>query len=175
MEEHCSAPLYYQLAVLCPSAGTSVRGGDGLWEHLVSRCGGEASTPDSLSPSLCCLFGSGFGFSSSVMVFSLISLMQSTLGHSCRSRGGEAPHAAGAVQVLAAWADLWGSPQANAGALLREEKQSFCSSGTCFEHPPITLSPGTNWDGGPQGMQAPPCHAAASPKAPFLAVVHQAP
>lgn len=28
---------------------------------------------------------------------------------------------------------------------------------------------------GPQGMQAPPCRAAASAKAPFLAVVHQAP
>lgn len=66
----------------------------------------------------------------------------------------------------------------NSGALLGEEKQpshSACSEGTCFEHPPITPSPRTSWDGDPQGTQPPPPCPAASPKAPFLAISRQAP
>lgn len=135
-----------------------------IWSAEPYGGGGELTGP-CFSHSLGGFFGSGFGFSSAVMVFSLLSLMQ---------RAGPAADLPemGKPRVLHGLT-CWGSPRANTGALLGEEKQpsrSACSEGTCFELPPITPSLGTSWDGDPRGHTAPPSPALPSgiPKSPFL-------
>lgn len=159
-EEHCTTLLQYTLPALCPGAGTlgmvfwgwccQQSGFGSIWSAKPYGGGAELTGP-CFFPSLGGFVGSGFGFSSSVMVFILLSLVQSReQGRQPVPLGQGSPTCCRSLHGLT----CWGSPLANTRALLGEEKQpsrSACSERVCFEHSPVTPSLGISWNGDPRG------------------------